>query len=150
MLSVPALVNALTVVQPAVLRRLNVAAVLVISPPFTARSPPIVTSPSKLPSPGRVTVPSKPTLNLDAPPTCKSINREVLADAVLVTFTFIASNLLLPLFQVLAIFKTVSAALNAGVVISTAPENESTTNLSVEPSEILNSLVPTVAAPLKT
>ena len=123
---------------------------MVISPPFTARSPVRTRSPPIFPSPGRVTVPSNPTLNLDAPPTCKSNNREVAADAVLVISAFIASNLLLPLFQVLAIFKTVSAALNAGVVISTAPENESTTNLSVEPSEILNSLVPTVAAPLKT
>ena len=144
------MVNALTVVQPAALRRLNVAAVLVISPPFTARSPPIVTSPPGFIGPGVTIDPSSPTLNLDAPPTCKSSNREVAADAVLVTFTFIASNLLLPLFQVLAIFKTVSAALNAGVVISNAPENESTTNLFVDPSVILNSLSPTVVVPLKT
>ena len=41
-------------------------------------------------------------------------------------------------------FNAVSAALNDGVVISRAPENESTTNLSVDPSVILNTLVPNV------
>ena len=45
-------------------------------------------------------------------------------------------------------FSDVSAVLSDGVVISRAPENESTTNLSVEPSVILNVLVPRVAAPV--
>ena len=47
-------------------------------------------------------------------------------------------------------FNAVSAVLSDGVVISRAPENESTTNLSVEPSVILNVLVPRVAAPAIT
>ena len=44
----------------------------------------------------------------------------------------------------------VSAALRVGDEISTAPEKLSTINLSVEPSLILNRLVPKVLAPEMT
>ena len=72
---------------------------------MTALVPVVVKPPQEMPV-VQVKNPAAVTLNWLVPPTCKSTNSDVAADAVFVTFSLMPVNATAPAFQVCVMFST--------------------------------------------